>query len=124
MNVNVTNRASVSKSASASLPNRPLQRARRSLSKAEENSRGSTVFAVCRAIKSWEKMQPELYDMCKTGELVRSEPADVLTLVEDDKAVLIDVRLAPDFTEVRYTSTSTSLSLGFSPKNTRVLVSL
>ena len=51
-------------------------------------------------MKSWEKMQPELYDLYKTGELVRSEPADVLTLVEDGKAVLIDVRLGPDFTEV------------------------
>jgi rhodanese-related sulfurtransferase len=66
-------------------------------------NRASRGVAVCRAIKAWEKMQPELYDMFKTGEMVLSEPVDVLTLVEDGKAVLIDVRLGPDFSEVHAT---------------------
>ena len=84
------------------LPRALRTRAAVGLSKAESMiaNRANRGVAVCRAIKAWEKMQPELYDMFKTGEMVLSEPVDVLTLVEDGKAVLIDVRLGPDFSEV------------------------
>ena len=71
---------------------------RRARSNTTTTSRGSR--AACRAMKQWEVMQPELYAMLESGDLKSSPSDEVLDLVEDKKAVLVDVRLAPDYDEV------------------------
>eukprot|EP00213_Chloropicon_mariensis_P007165 CAMPEP_0197483034 /NCGR_PEP_ID=MMETSP1309-20131121/56675_1 /TAXON_ID=464262 /ORGANISM="Genus nov. species nov., Strain RCC998" /LENGTH=237 /DNA_ID=CAMNT_0043025619 /DNA_START=85 /DNA_END=795 /DNA_ORIENTATION=- len=57
----------------------------------------------CQAIKTWEYMQPELYKMLESGDFVTSMPEDVLDQVEAGKAILVDVRLQPDYEEVHAT---------------------
>lgn len=62
--------------------------------------RSSRSQVLCRVMKPWEKMQPDLYDLFKTGEFKVVAPEDVLDEVEAGKGVLVDVRLSTDFEEV------------------------
>ncbi|QDZ25338.1 hypothetical protein HOP50_16g78860 [Chloropicon primus] len=58
------------------------------------------VLRPCRAVKPWETMQPDLYKWMEEGSLVLSSCDEALDMAEENKAVIIDVRMPGDYEEV------------------------
>mmetsp|Transcript_11996 Transcript_11996/g.36450 ORF Transcript_11996/g.36450 Transcript_11996/m.36450 type:complete len:234 (-) Transcript_11996:1007-1708(-) len=92
----------VPRAAAAALPSRRCQGSLFSAT-SRRNPAGSSSRRSnprCQAMKNWEVMQPDLYKMLESGDFVTSPPEEVLDMVEDGKAVLVDVRLAEDYEQV------------------------